>query len=628
MELRVPLYKICYRDHRLHSKFALTDEQDLIPLFDEDEQQWNWALPMSHLDKPGIDRIEETGEGLEGNEHEVSGSGVSDSLPEGPLEAQKHPFEEIFASFFNTISGALSHAQPKVMEANKTVDEEIHCKPDLVLLDDVTAQWDTIKAVCSVVTPCVNIVSDPNLYLHILSCLVFGNLECLGYDPSILIFMKMLWPAQLKNSSTFSHLTTNRIPAPNCNQAQESLVESTVDEAIQVGSTALPQTMSAPTALDAPPIASTCKTADPPQTEIPIDPLCALPTQLIRKILVSDHTYDILELIFSSQGLVGRSTVCYLARRLEEEYIIKDNWVLGDKEVALNEVVMLQAMQGVHSVPQLVEYWLVETKAQEVDETMNYCGKIWQSITGTLCTHSWSVRFGTSLEIAVEERGILHRNCSLNNAMIEDDSDGSHGTLINWEFAIHILEGQKYAIGGTGTLPVMSCSLLFQLSEAVGGIAMSQNSWKHTSHSHAKIPPLIMHGYQDDLKGPLGVKCILEKQTKGQWLMHLWGKGPSHALTFKEVIDLLTKRLDILPKDKPSPELLLSKKVIDALPNGLPAVPDTIPDALPGGKRKVASEAADKDVALPPVMEHDMTFEGRVLWTMEPIPKPKWMRTT
>lgn len=231
----------------------------------------------------------------------------------------------------------------------------------------------------------------------------------------------------------------------------------------------------------------------------------------------------------------------------------------------------------------------------------------------------------------------------------------------------------------------MSRSLLFQLSEAVGGIAMSQNSWKHASHSRAKVPPLIMHGYQDDLEsvfyvfiwicigysGPLGVKRVLEKRKQGEWLLHLWsadsfkeggnektsfffhpnadkltqqfhpyfhdllplaldwyelirGKGPSHALTFKEVIDLLTKHLDILPKDEPSPELLFAKKIIDALPNGLPA----IPDALPGGKRKVASEAADKDVAHPPVMEHDTTFGGRVLWTMEPVPQPKRMRTT
>ncbi|KAG1842842.1 hypothetical protein F4604DRAFT_1938561 [Suillus subluteus] len=653
MELRVPLHKICYHDHRLHSKFALTDEQDLVPLFDEDEQQWNWALPMSHLDEPRIDRIEETiGEGPEGNENEMSGSGVNDSLPEGPsvaLEAWKHPFEEIFASFFNTISGALSLQQPKVMEANQTVvrtwssanatrpvkDEEIYCKPDLVLLDDMTARWDMIKVVCEltsqlyspqstigktidskaylllrrqpwrrfvlllsltngycdlrvhmydhsggVVMPCVDIVSNPNIYLHILSCLVFSNLECIGYNHSILIFMKTRRPAQLENTSILSCLTTNRLPAPD--QAWESLVESPVDEAIQVGTSA-----------------STSKatlTADPPKTEIPTDPLHTHPPQPIGKILVNDHTYDILELIFSSQGLVGRGTVHYLARRHDEEYIVTDHWVLGDKDVALNEVAMLQVMQGVRGVPQLIEYWLVETKPQEVDEMMSYCGKIWKSIQELVSAIRDIVRIQ---QIAVEEHGILHRDCSLNNAMIEDDGNGSHGTLINWEFA--------------GTLPFMSRLLLFQLSEAVGSTVMSQNSWKHASHSRAKVPPLIMHGYQDDLepvfyifiwicigyRGPLGVKHVLEKRSEGQWLLHLWsadsfkegsnkktsfffhphadklsqqfhpyfhdllplaldwyelirGKGPSRALTFKEVIDLLTKHLDILPKDEPS----------------------------------------------------------------------------
>ncbi|KAG1844885.1 hypothetical protein C8R48DRAFT_780103 [Suillus tomentosus] len=285
-ELRVPLHKICYRHHRLHSKFALTDEQDLVPLFDKDEQQWNWGLPMSHLDEPHIDRIKESiGEGPEGNE--MSGSGVNVGLLE--------------------VTGALSCAQPKVIEANQTVvrtwssanatrpvkDKEIHHKPDLALLDDVAARCDTIKAVCEltlqpylpqstvgktinskaylllrhqpwrrfvlllsltngyhdlrvhmydhsggVVTPCVNIVSNPNLYLHILSCLVFGNLECIGYNPLIVIFMKTLQPAQLENTSPLSRLTTNRLPAPD--KAWESLFESLVDEAIQVGSTAPP----------------------------------------------------------------------------------------------------------------------------------------------------------------------------------------------------------------------------------------------------------------------------------------------------------------------------------------------------------------------------------------------------
>ncbi|KAG1841641.1 hypothetical protein C8R48DRAFT_559898, partial [Suillus tomentosus] len=38
-------------------------------------------------------------------------------------------------------------------------------------------------------------------------------------------------------------------------------------------------------------------------------------------------------------------------------------------------------------------------------------------------------------QTAVEERGILHRDCSVNNAMIEDDGNGTNGLLIDWEFA-------------------------------------------------------------------------------------------------------------------------------------------------------------------------------------------------
>ncbi|KAG2055814.1 hypothetical protein BDR06DRAFT_1006652 [Suillus hirtellus] len=226
----------------------------------------------------------------------------------------------------------------------------------------------------------------------------------------------------------------------------------------------------------------------------------------------------------------------------------------------------------------------------------------------------------------------------------------------------------------------MSHSLLFQLSEAVGSTAVSQNSWKHASHSHVQAPPLIMHSCQDDLKsvfyifiwicigyrGPLGMKHVLGpwKPSEGDWLLHLWStdsfkengnkktsfffhphahkfreqfhsyfhdllplveewyelirsKGPSHTVTFKEVIDLLTKHLNILPKDEPSLELLFVWKVIDALS-------DALPDALPGGKRKEVSEAVDNDLL---VMKHDMAFRGWVLWMMETLPQPKWMRT-
>jgi hypothetical protein len=33
--------------------------------------------------------------------------------------------------------------------------------------------------------------------------------------------------------------------------------------------------------------------------------------------------------------------------------------------------------------------------------------------------------------------------------MIVDDDDGSYGTLIDWEFAVRIIKGDQYTIGGT-----------------------------------------------------------------------------------------------------------------------------------------------------------------------------------
>ncbi|KAG2104745.1 uncharacterized protein F5147DRAFT_530173, partial [Suillus discolor] len=52
-------------------------------------------------------------------------------------------------------------------------------------------------------------------------------------------------------------------------------------------------------------------------------------------------------------------------------------------------------------------------------------------------------------QTAVEDRGILHRDCCLNNAMIEDNGNGTRGLLIDWEFTVHIYADQKYVIGGT-----------------------------------------------------------------------------------------------------------------------------------------------------------------------------------
>jgi len=47
------------------------------------------------------------------------------------------------------------------------------------------------------------------------------------------------------------------------------------------------------------------------------------------------------------------------------------------------------------------------------------------------------------------KRGILHRDCSLNNSMIEDFDDGSRGLLLDWEFAVKITKQGEYDLGGT-----------------------------------------------------------------------------------------------------------------------------------------------------------------------------------
>ncbi|KAG1836837.1 hypothetical protein DFJ58DRAFT_734721 [Suillus subalutaceus] len=120
---------------------------------------------------------------------------------------------------------------------------------------------------------------------------------------------------------------------------------------------------------------------------------------------------------------------------------------------------------------------------------------------------------------AVEERGILHRDCSLNNAMILDDLDLSKGFLIDWEFAVRIAADNKYPIGGTGTVPFMSRMLLSQVSllqqkvvaDAEQKKLMKANKSKSKNAPALKTPKTssdslalpvshVVQGYSDDLE--------------------------------------------------------------------------------------------------------------------------------
>ncbi|KIK32265.1 hypothetical protein CY34DRAFT_111033 [Suillus luteus UH-Slu-Lm8-n1] len=286
------------------------------------------------------------------------------------------------------------------------------------------------------------------------------------------------------------------------------------------------------------------------QLDIPNDPL-RLPL------------YDILEVIFSSQGLAGHGTVCYLARSGNEEYIIKDHWVLGSKVDALNKVKMLQVMKDVRGVPQLVDHWPVEIKPGKVDQTGLYHYKLLNSIQGT-----------TKAELL----GAIWD-------IIKNDGNRSHGTLIDWEFAVFITQGHNTFHVAVTPVPALRGSCL------------------------------IIHRFEDDLKsvfyvfiwicigyrGPLSVKCVLDKRYN--WLVHKWStitlkacndekttffyhlhthkfEEPFHPY-FKNLVPLAVEchfpHLAEFPK-KLSPKLLFAQKILKGLP--MPDIP--VPAADPG----------------------------------------------
>ncbi|KAG2145919.1 hypothetical protein DEU56DRAFT_753972 [Suillus clintonianus] len=253
---------------------------------------------------------------------------------------------------------------------------------------------------------------------------------------------------------------------------------------------------------------------------------------IIGKMTVNQNEYELLKVSFSHQGLIGRGTVCYL-----DEYIIKDHWVTGGKDVVLNEVKMLEALKGVPGVPRLVEYWLVEMVPDQVDNTQSYRQKIHSSTAGMYRTHIHLVlkprarplhEFRSRKELvkalcdimlvqkcAVEKHNILHRDCSLNNnSMIEDTDNGSRGVLIDWEFTACITSDNLYSAGGT---------------------TMAEERKKAMDSSTRQEVPKFRHTYHNDLESVFYVFA---------WICIMF-KGPGGEEHHLEDIDSDLKRADI-----------------------------------------------------------------------------------
>ncbi|KAG0692724.1 hypothetical protein DFH29DRAFT_1008204 [Suillus ampliporus] len=641
-DLEVSLKKI-HPDIRVEAFQQIQNEAILVPLYDTHARCWNWPLPESHLDKlPGskskrageksrTDQEEREGESS-GTMNEKSGDWIfvddtgapvvsesqaeslsqpeddemfgsmnassasvqheSDSgdrtpVPHETIHDNTKPWttEQIFASFYNVLAIALLLRRPELAQkrnlscvwsasnsSRPVPGDAIAHKPDLTLLNDIEARWEPKAYLLLKHQPWRRFT------LLVSICNGYRDLCVHLYDHS---------------GGVVSPCTaTLAIPDALIVESETTTIEEIVSEP--------PYTTED---MEHKPAANIPPSVVPPVNEVPVDPLREPLPEPIGKIRVNQNTYDILDLIFSAQGFVGRGTTCYLARKDEEEYIIKDHWVLGSKLEVLNEICMMEKMYGIRGVPRLVEYWLVEMEPGEVDETVKYCQKIPHSIQGTSRMHVRLVlkphmrplyqfrsrsEFLTAIwdilkiqKFAVEQKHILHRDCSLNNAMIGDD-DGPQGMLIDWEFAVDI-----------GTILFMSRSLLFQLYLNTPDLS-DECMGTQASGSKAYPAPMITHVYNNDLesmfyvfiwvciefRGPLGMKRVLpmtlphsqQNELTKQFnpyfksllpLALAWYelvKDPKQ-LVFDDVINLLDTHIATLPLED-SPELLVSKWVI------------------------------------------------------------------
>ena len=482
-ELTVPLKAIRVQNNHLREKFAGYPESSEVSLYDSQTEGWNWAF------NPG-------------DAEEVGGSmvGQSDGTP---LRQEKE-----FTHFLNTISMAVKHKLhtsetkvelSRIFTAHRCwmadwldrIMPSTYCydrKPDLILLENELVprdeiSWKSPKVLAELmresftptariartldtkaylimieqpwrrfvltlsfskfelhlhyydhsggsISPPFHLQCDPQEFLFILTCVIFSPHSCIGFDDTINILPKVPVPSPLLTPSSTSLAPTNHVP----------IVSSS-----------------------------------PPSTQ-----------EIYGTIRVRHDVYEVLDILFSSTGFIGRGTVCYLVRHSGRTYIIKDHWVAGDP---LHEANMLMRVQGIEGVPSFVDCWQVEVVDDVVEKTERYREERFRSKMKSIHTHIRLVttprvhpltRFTLRKELviaiwgilrskynsfiltccnqtntfivqkqAVEEKHVLHCDCSINNGMIEDGPDGPTGSLIDWEHAVQITKSNEYDVGGT-----------------------------------------------------------------------------------------------------------------------------------------------------------------------------------
>ena len=396
-ELKVSRRAILGANPRLAESYP---DDEKIPLYNTSTRQWNWPLSVSAVARSPEDKVPSQehhtasffnaiGQALKPKiKTQVSrrcwlGTYSTRRMPgtvDGAGAYHRKP-NIILVEKSDQLNDSISWMSPKVIAEHTSqpfkpslpLVKTIHTKAYLIFLDQ---PWRRFVLALSIakkelrvhfydrsgnsVSPAFNIETDPGRLVAILASVMFGSRICVGFDPTINV--RPVRPLRVSRRRVVydSARAGAAVPEPIPEESEDSCSETSSH-----GLQPLPDSVSIES------IASQLPTFTPPPHDD--DNLSATNSTSnspapIGDIWIRDVRFEILEVLFSSGGFLGRGTVIYLARHGEELYIIKDHWV----ENPLQEAKMMKRMRGVRGVPKLIDSWTVKILPGVVDVTSRY----------------------------------------------------------------------------------------------------------------------------------------------------------------------------------------------------------------------------------------------------------------
>ncbi|KAG1862142.1 hypothetical protein DFJ58DRAFT_725554 [Suillus subalutaceus] len=445
--LKIPFGKILHHNQRINEKFSSTSPDTLL------------TPPENGSTPAGVDSGSDSEDNAtQETTHEENFAAFLNAFASCLSRSQS----ELVAMRFATGTWSAANAQ-KALPGSA-----IKRKPDIVLSDDISAKWGNIRVSAELthsryqpamrlgkaadthayimmseqpwrrfalilsftnkyrhlrvlmydhsggaVSPRFDIYTQPNAFLHIIAAIMFGSLECVGYDTTV-SFSRIVSPPRSKDihgyhpirntpaqrSSTTDHAVTtsssDSLPNPDVSsgEALESVVSDDSDESSS--DSAHDSTEESPSALHD---SMDEENSSPPQpTATRSAPLLSLISQ-IPQAEMTESIYSVTPLPSQFPYSTQSPEPCGKIRVGEKIYTIKR--------------ILLRPEASLVAEPHVVAPLHMFRTLKEFVRALRDIVKI--------------------LQTAVEEHQILHRDCSLNNTMILDELGSSEGFLIDWE---------------------------------------------------------------------------------------------------------------------------------------------------------------------------------------------------